>query len=332
MKHHFGDMIDREGGHWTTLPNVERYSFSISDVIAGSKDVTIVTVGKNDESWERIFTLPNLKEVTFHEPTSRQLESIGELGTIERLRITHARPKSIDFIRRSKKVEELVLEYVSGFEDLSPLRDLPKLRALHLENLRRVSDFSGLSGVSNLRYLAIYGTLDWKQPVRDFGFLGGLPALEYLGLWQFITKQPYPAMIPIRKLSRLQKLNLHGSYLDTAEYALIEECLQGRGVKGATWGPYRKTAYRQIPLPGSDVRSRLSDENLRARHPEVLIRYDGGREIDDPESAWFEFTGKGAGRAKCDHPSTARKCHEMEREYEASKLKARQSIDEIQDD
>ena len=38
--------------------------------------------------------------------------------------------------------------------------ELKRLRALHVENLRRVSDFSGLAGLDSLRYLAIHGTLD----------------------------------------------------------------------------------------------------------------------------------------------------------------------------
>lgn len=327
MKHHFGDMIDRESGHWTTIPNVERYIFSISDVIPGSRDVTIVTIGKRDEAWERVFTLPNLEEVTLHEPTPKQLAAISELRSLKRLRITHARTKSIDFIRPLHNVEELVLEYVSGFEDLAPLQDLTRLRAVHFENLRKVVDFGGLSGISSLKYLAIYGTLDWKQPIADFEFLNGLPSLEYLGLWQFITRQPFPAMLPIRRLTQLKKLNLHGSYLNTDEYALMEECLKGRGVKGSQWGPYRKTAYRQIPLPSNDIRSHLSDDVIRAEHPEVVLRFDGKREIGDPDSEWFEFTGKAAGRAKCDHPAASAKCMEIERKYEAMKRSARELIE-----
>ena len=29
MRHHFGDMLDREGGYWTTIPNRERYAYRI---------------------------------------------------------------------------------------------------------------------------------------------------------------------------------------------------------------------------------------------------------------------------------------------------------------
>ena len=151
MRHHFGDLLDRDGGYWTVIPNRERYAYRIGDVPAGSSEVTIVTIGKEDENWSRALTLPNLEELTLHEPTPEQLLAVGALRSVKRLRITHARPRTIDFIGSMSEVEELVLEYVSGFSDLAPLGSLKRLRALHIENLRRVSDFGGLSGARNLK-------------------------------------------------------------------------------------------------------------------------------------------------------------------------------------
>ncbi len=80
MKHHFGDLLDRDGDYWTIVPNRERYAFSVGDVPPYSPEVTIVTIGKGDENWETVFTLPNLKELTLHEPTREQLQAIGELA------------------------------------------------------------------------------------------------------------------------------------------------------------------------------------------------------------------------------------------------------------
>src|SRR5688572_28299794 len=186
MRHHFGDFLDRDGGYWTTIPNFDRYAYRIGDVPSGSKEVTIVTIGREDENWSRALSFPNLEELTLNDPTQEQLGAISELRSLKRLRVSYARPKSIAFIESMRGLKELVLEYVSGFSDLSPLRGLRRLRALHIENLRRVSNFGGLSGIDSLRYLAIYGTLDWKQPIEDFQFLRGLRGLEVLALWQII--------------------------------------------------------------------------------------------------------------------------------------------------
>jgi hypothetical protein len=324
MRHHFGDMLHREGGHWTVIPNRERYAYRIRDVPEGSPEVTIVTIGKDDANWRRVFTLPNLEELTLHEPSPEQLATVGVLDSIKRLRITHARPKSIDFISSMASVEELVLEYVSGFSDLAPLQGLKHLRSLHLENLRRVSDFGGLAGASNLRYLAIYGTLDWKQPIDDFEFLRGLPRLETLAFWQMISRAPYPAMLPALSLGNLETLRLPGSHLSTEEYALLEEGLGG--VAGAEWGPHEKHTYSWLDLAGDDIRAHLPDEVIRSNHPEVLIRHDGSRSVGDPGSEWFEFTGKSAGRVKCDSTTAPKRCREQEERYASLKVQARALI------
>ena len=326
MRHHFGDLLDRDGRYWTIVPNRERYAYRIGDVPPGSREVTIVTIGKDDENWSRALTLPNLEELTLHEPTKEQLEAIRTLTSIRRLRITHARPRSLEFISSMGRIEELVLEYVSGFTDLSPLRDLKRLRSVHLENLRRVSDFSGLSGVNGLEYLAIHGTLDWQQPIADFEFLRGLPNLEVFGLWQIATKKSYPAMLPALSLRSLKELRLHSSYLEAREYALLEEGLSSKGVEGADWGPYHIYAYAQIEVPRDDVRAHLPAEVIRSRHPDVTLTHDGKRMIDDPHSRWFMFTGRGAGRAKCGTARAEQKCREYARTYAEMRQDARELL------
>ncbi|HSI10838.1 MAG TPA: hypothetical protein VK961_02285 [Chthoniobacter sp.] len=325
MRHHFGDILDRDGDYWTIVPNRERYAYRIGDVPEGSPEVTIVTIGKDDKNWERALTLPNLEELTLHEPTPEQLLAVQALCSIKRLRITHARPHTIDFVSSMSGVEELVLEYVSGFSDLAPVANLKRLRALHIENLRRVSDFSGLSGATNLQYLSVNGTLDWQQPIDGFEFLLGLPKLEVLALWEVICRASYPAMLPALGLPKLQKLRVHGRYLATEEYALLEEGLSG--VKGATWGPCRRRSDKLIEMPADDSRAHLPEEVIRSRHPEVTLRGNGKRMIDDPASLWFEFTGRAAGRVKGSSPTADERCREQSKRYDLMKKQARALID-----
>lgn len=283
MKHHFGDFLDREGDYWTIVPNADRYAYRIDNVPAGSEQIRIATIGSGDDTWRKVFTFPLLEELTLHEPSHEQLLAIQDLSILKRLRITHAKPKAIDFLSSLSNLEELVLEYVSGFSDLSPLRSLSNLKSLHMENLRRVHDFSGLSGINSLKYLHIDGTLDWKQPIADFEFLRGLPSLEVLSFGQIINKTPYPALLPALTLKRLRRLRLTWNMLPTEEFALLEVGLQG--IKGADWGPFTRFPY------SGDVQ-------------------------------WFEFTGKGAGRAKCGHAEAERKCADFARKYELLKNKA----------
>ena len=67
MKHHFADLLDRDGDYWTIIPNMERYAYSVEDIIPFSKDIKTATLGKHDKNWNRVLTLPNLEEVILHE-------------------------------------------------------------------------------------------------------------------------------------------------------------------------------------------------------------------------------------------------------------------------
>ena len=328
MNHHFGDHLDRTEDYWTIVPNRDRFVYRIEDIPNGSKEITIVTISKEDKKWETIYSLPNLEELTLHEPSKEQLEGVSKLWRLKRLRITHARPKNIEFLSALVNLEELVLEYVSGFSDLSPLRDLPKLKSIHFENLRRVSNFEGLSGLKSLRYLKIDGTLDWKQPISNFEFLLGLPNLEFFALGQVINKSPYPALLPALSLKKLKKFKVTWTMLEAEEYALLEVCMPH--VEGAIRGPYTSFAYSTIQLSNNDVRAHLSDEVIRKNHPEVSIHYNGERHIDNPDDTWLEFTGKKAGKTKVGSPKEKEKCEAYAAKYEQMKERARQLMSSIE--
>jgi hypothetical protein len=325
VKHHFGDLLDRDGDYWTVIPNRERYEYSLCNVPSGSKEITIATIGKNDDNWEVIFTLPNIEEVTLHEPSHDQIGKISQLwNKIRRLRITHARLTNIDFISSLVNVEELVLEYVSGFSDLAPIRSLNNLKSLHLENLRKVFEFSGLKGIESLRYLRIDGTLDWKQPIANFEFLHGLPNLEVLSFGQVINKTEFPAFLPALSLKKLKKIRIPNNLFPAKEYALLSVILTG--VNGANWGPYTRWAYSKIPLSKDDVRYHLPEDIIRQNHPEIQISYTSERLINNPNDEWFEFTGKNSGRTKCESPNSEEKCTEFAELFEIMKKEARAII------
>lgn len=233
MKHHFGDLLDRTGDYWTIVPNRERYAYLTDRKIIDKRKAKILTVSKDHKYWTQIFDCPNVEELTLHDPTREQVERIRELPRLKRLRITFFRARDIEFIAALPNLEELVLEYVSGFSDLAPLQRLEKLKSLHFENLRRVSNFSGLKGLASLRYLHIDGTLDWNQPIENFEFLDGLPNLEVLSLGFVINKTEFPAFLPILQLRKLKKIMIGRASFHTKEYAFLMAAVPK--VEGCSW-------------------------------------------------------------------------------------------------
>lgn len=290
MKHHFADNLDRTEDYWTTIPNIERFAFVADFEIANRSDVKILTINKNqkEEHWKQVFECPNLEELTLNEPTKEQIQAIKILTNLKRIRITFFRTSDIEFLSNLINLEEIILEYVSGFSDLSPLKNLTKLKSLHLENLRSVSNFDGLKGITSLRYLYIDGTLDWKQPIENFTFLEELPNLEVVAFGFVINKSEYPAFLPILKLIKLRKIRAGMATFDTKEYAFLQ------------------TAFPNI------ICGHFGDKNWTP--------------IYEINEGYAEFLGKGAGKVKLNSPQAENKIEAVKRKYDEYKKEAEQII------
>ena len=52
MKHHFADLLDREGSYWSMVPNIERYAYSADQEILEKDAVKVITISKNDKCWK----------------------------------------------------------------------------------------------------------------------------------------------------------------------------------------------------------------------------------------------------------------------------------------
>lgn len=225
MKHHFADFLDRTGDYWTIVPNRERYAYAADIDINDKEAVKILTISKSHDYWKQVFECPYLEELTLHNPSREQVQVIRKLTQLKRLRVTYFRASDIEFIGDLFDLEELILEYVSGFSDLTPLSKLTKLRSFKCENLRRVSNFDGLKGLKSLRFLHIDGTLDWNQPIENFDFLGGLENLEVIALGFIVYKTEFPAFLPMLKLKQLKKFMTGMASLSTKDFAFLEVAL-----------------------------------------------------------------------------------------------------------
>jgi hypothetical protein len=274
VKHHFGDMLDRSGGHWNFVPNAQRYAFHMPEWTSGQKLVSIATISADDSNWELVSTFPNLEELTLHSPSHKQIAYVSNLWRIKRLRITHARPKCLEFIARLQNLEEVILEYVSGFSDLSPLGELSKLKALHIENVRRVSDFSGIKNARSLKYLSIDGTLDWAQPIEEFDFISALESLEYLRLMNVRPPKSLGTLTCLLKLKKLKKIMFGMNTFPLEVFAWLQAKIPQ--VEGAVRPAFAKFGGENREIDPRDMRFRMPIEEFN-RFPNLHIGPDGKR-------------------------------------------------------
>ena len=273
MIHHFGDMLEGRDDYWAMVPSGERFRYMISGAQA-NENLKISTVGADTPLWERIFECEGLEELTLHLPSKEQIAALPKLKRLERLRITKIQVKNIDFLARLPLLRELVLEYVSGFCDLSPLRELKSLKSAHFENLRRVSEFSGLSGIASLRYLGINGTHDWDQPIKDFEFLRDLGVLEALKLIWVKCKAPYPALLPLVALKNLKKINIYPQAFALDEYALVQLVCEGvEGAKMPLTTEFKDTGYVKFLGRGSG-HTKIGAKNEAQKRAELEQKFE----------------------------------------------------------
>lgn len=310
MKHHFGDDLDRTDEHWSIVPNRERWQYQFADLEDVPSDTSILTVGKNDANWGRFLELKQLRELTLHEPSKLQLEALKEAKNLTALRITHARPKSLAFLENLENLNELVLEYVSGIDDLTSVGNLPSLRSLHLENLRRVNDFSGLASSSTLKYLSIDGTLDWKQPVKDLDFLSNIHSIEFIRIIKVKILGFSPIFASLENLKNLKTTKISMDAVPLEDFAYLQALRPD--VEGAVRPAYLKFEAKRRAVNQRDIRFTMPEEDFR-RISSSYIDKSGKRYIDEPATAYL--LGKGTRMVSGTDEKVSAKCEEHDQKY-----------------
>ena len=291
MKFHWADFLHREGGHWQMTPNDERGKYYTDDCATLDPDTKIVTVTRDTKNLGALAGLDGLEELTLHETNQGQIDALADFGQITRLRITHARPKTLAALAQLPNVRELVLEYVSGFSDLSPVAAMPALSSLYIENLRAVRDFSPLGRLVKLKYLAIHGTFDLQQPIDSVEFVKHLTSLDFLSLAARLDDpESAKALVAIGDHC---EFNFIGNLLPLEIFAYLEaHCANAKFTPAEYWYLSRATW-----LPDDDPRARLSDEVINAEHPEVIICDDGRRLFHEVcEYDKYHLLGRGGAR------------------------------------
>lgn len=294
MKHHWDDWLDRESGLFRFSENLHRGIHNVANLAETPDTVTALMVTSATKNWELLPQFSLLEELTLHEPSPPQFHLLSALPWLKRLRISFFNPTDLEPLRGLAALEEVVLEYVSNFDDLSPLASLPKLLAVHLENLRRVHEFSGL-GNSSTRTLTIVGTTDWEQPIDSLDFLAVMPALQRFRTWCSRIGGEEPLLDGLAK-STLEHFSLRENAVPLQDFAWLvahrpdlRSCIP---LVACEWVDphYRPESQAKKELrPGmsAEEKKQVKEHNTMTRYywPEVWFLGRGERRVKscDPE-------------------------------------------------
>lgn len=216
-----GERGGRVRGHWSFLQEARYFD----DFATAAPDSTVVSLRRTDANWQRIAELPLLEEITVISPSKPQLDLIGRLGGLKRLRLGQVRQADVTSLADLAGLEELALISVSGPTSLAPLGRLPRLRALYVESMRSLSDWSGLTSAPGLTCLEIFGSPDKRQRIDDLAFLDGLPQLDYLQLALCQLGQGADWLAPLARHHTLGRLQLSSFALTMADWAYLQRHL-----------------------------------------------------------------------------------------------------------
>lgn len=211
----------RVGGHWSFLQEARHFD----DFASVPADTTVVSLRRDDANWQRIAELPLLEEITAISPSKPQLALIGELTRLKRLRLGQMRQADLAPLAGLVALEELALISVSGPTSLAVLAELPHLRALYVESMRSLTDWSSLTACPGLTCLEIFGSADKRQQVDDLAFLDGLPLLDDLELALCRLGQGADWFAPLARHPALTRLALPSFDLGMADWAYLQRHL-----------------------------------------------------------------------------------------------------------
>lgn len=94
---------------------------------------------------------------------------------LDSMEITTGKIRCLDGIEHASEMQCLQLCYNRSLQNINALQSVaPTLRALHIENCPKITDFSVLEKLKNLEYLVIKGS----NQIPDLSFLSGMSRLQ----------------------------------------------------------------------------------------------------------------------------------------------------------
>jgi hypothetical protein len=180
-------------------------------------NITQLTIGTTEQkklvkAW--CSELPKLSEIKYLWFCSRvsqeMFEAACEIENLEGLYIKWSGIKHIDSLIKLKNLRHLHIGSSGQIESISVFEKMNWLMTLNLEQLNKISDFSVISNLTNLKGLGIDGSMWTAQKIDTLKPIGHLIGLKYLTLTNSRIKDK--SFDPILNLNELVRFNSSWNY------------------------------------------------------------------------------------------------------------------------
>ena len=222
--------------------SIELWDATSFDVLGGFTNLRSLGLGETKSRRPSLSFLRQLEHLDdlWLEAHDKDFDAIGDVASLRRLALRVPRTKTLDPLRGHPSIEVFEMDF-GGIRDLSPLADLPGLRALQLYQLRKlhtndleplgelasleVLSLGALRNVENLRALARGPAatlrlllLERLTGLTTLADLTACAMLEELGLYD--TRPADGRLDVLLECPRLNRLVADGTYPDEHVQAL----------------------------------------------------------------------------------------------------------------
>jgi hypothetical protein len=161
--------------------------------------------------------LPKLTSVRYLWFCSRVNQEIFdaacEMQGLEGLYIKWSGIKSVDSLLKLRNLRHLHIGSSGQIENIKVFRNIDYLTTLNLQQLNKVTDFTDISGMTNLNGLGIDGSIWTSQKIDSLRPIEKLVGLKYLTLTN--TRIKDKSFTPILNLKELVRFNSSWNYPET---------------------------------------------------------------------------------------------------------------------
>lgn len=213
----------------------------IEDVNDAPLDATFLATRGTANAIDRLAELPNLQALWANPATPELFHACARAPALRALYVSHFKRISEISLSGAEKLEHLMLRWAPNLVDLDFLRELPNLRTVYLEDMKRI-DLSTLPELPRVTGFHLGGGMWAPMKVDSLEPLLRMPNLRHLTLSNVRTLDG--KLEAVSKLKKLKELNLP-NFFELEEVARLAGALPG--IVSNTLTPVYGLADRKYP-------------------------------------------------------------------------------------